>query len=256
MKPGIYFSMKTMAGRWVLPVRIWILSFGLLPLISFSQPAHRELREGDKSYRKEDFPKAEASYRKSLTDQNTLNGRFNLGNTVYQQKRWPEAVEHFSQAAEKAKTSQEKAAAYYNLGNAHYQMGEYPKSIEAYKNALRQNPADIQSKHNLALAMRKQQEQQQQQQQNQQNQQNQNNQQQPPPPSQNQQPQQQPQQNQEEQNQPPSSSQEPQAGEGQKPLSREEAEALLRIVEDEEKRVQSKMRKEQGSKPAKSKKDW
>ncbi|MBK6947150.1 MAG: tetratricopeptide repeat protein [Haliscomenobacter sp.] len=224
-------------------------------MVSFYQPAHQELREGDKNYRKEDFPKAEESYRKSLTEQSTLNGRFNLGNTVYQQKRWPEAVEHFSQAAEKAKTSQEKAAAYYNLGNAHYQMGEYPKSIEAYKNALRQNPADIQSKHNLALAMRKQQEQQQKQQQ--QNQQNQNNnQQQPPPPPSPQKQNQQPQQNQENENQTPPSSPEPQAGENTQPLSREEAEALLRIVEGEEKRVQSKMRKDQGNKPIKSKKDW
>ena len=252
MKSGICFSRRVRIRELARPVSAWVLAFGFLPFVSFSQQAHRELREGDKSYRKEDFSKAEASYRKSLTDQSTLNGRFNLGNTVYQQKRWPEAVEHFSQAAEKAKTSQEKAAAYYNLGNAHYQMEEYPKSIEAYKNALRQNPADIQSKHNLALAMRKQQEQQQKQQQ-QQNQQNQNkNQQQPPPPSP-QQPNQPPQENQDQQ---PPTPQEPQAGDNQQSLSREEAEALLRIVEDEEKRVQAKMRKEQGNKPAKSKKDW
>ncbi len=253
MKSGTCFSIRVRIRELARPASAWVLAFGLFPLVSFSQPAHRELREGDKSYRKEDFSKAEASYRKSLADQSTLNGRFNLGNTVYQQKRWPEAVEHFSQAAEKAKTSQEKAAAYYNLGNAHYQMEEYPKSIEAYKNALRQNPADIQSKHNLALAMRKLQEQQQKQQQ-QQNQQNQNNnQQQPPPPPSPQQPNQPPQQNQDQQ---PPAPQEPQAGDNQQSLSREEAEALLRIVEDEEKRVQAKMRKEQGNKPAKSKKDW
>jgi Ca-activated chloride channel family protein len=254
MKSGTCFSIRVRIRELARPASAWVLAFGLFPLVSFSQPAHRELREGDKSYRKEDFSKAEASYRKSLADQSTLNGRFNLGNTVYQQKRWPEAVEHFSQAAEKAKTSQEKAAAYYNLGNAHYQMEEYPKSIEAYKNALRQNPADIQSKHNLALAMRKLQEQQQKQQQQQQNQQNQNNnQQQPPPPPSPQQPNQPPQQNQDQQ---PPAPQEPQAGDNQQSLSREEAEALLRIVEDEEKRVQAKMRKEQGNKPAKSKKDW
>ena len=254
MKPGIYFSIRILIHELARPASAWVLALGLLPLVSFSQQGHRERREGDKSYRKEDFSKAEELYRKSLTQQSTLNGRFNLGNTVYQQERWQEAVEQFSQAAEKAKTSQDKAAAYYNLGNAHYQMEEYPKSIEAYKNALRQNPADIQSKHNLALAMRKQQEQQQKQQQNQQNQNK--NQQQPPPPPSPQKQNQQPQENQQNQDQQPPTPQEPKAGEGQQPLSREEAEALLRIVEDEEKRVQSKMRKEQGNKPVKSKKDW
>ncbi|MFM8363205.1 MAG: VWA domain-containing protein [Haliscomenobacter sp.] len=220
---------------------------------TYAQSGHTLLREGDKQYQKRDYAGAEERYRKALEDSGTP-GRYNLGNAIYQQKRFPEAAKHFAQAAKSAPTAQQKASAYYNLGNALYQMKDYGKSIEAYKNALRIHPADLPSKQNLELARRKLQQQQQQQQQ----QQNQN--QKDSPKDQNQ-PREEPQNKRSDQQSspPPQGQQPPKQPQSQenspRDLSRKEAEDLLRAAENEEKRVQAKMRKGQG-KPGKPDKDW
>lgn len=52
-----------------------------------------------------------------------------------------------------AKDHTAKARAYHNLGNALYQKGQFKESVEAYKNALRQNPNDLETKRNLTNAL-------------------------------------------------------------------------------------------------------
>lgn len=222
-----------------------LLAISWIPVFVSAQNAHQLLRNGDREYQKGGYSKAEENYRKSLAQSGSANGYFNLGNAVYQQERFPEAIGQYEQAIKKAPTAARKADAYYNLGNAHFEAGNLDKSIEAYKNALRNNPSDIASKYNLALAKKKLQQQQ------------------PPPP--------QPSASNTPQQSPPSGEQPPresghppqqpprpepdqQPSAGQQ-LSREEAEALLRIAGQEEKKVQSKMRKDPGT-ATKNKKDW
>jgi Ca-activated chloride channel family protein len=214
------------------------------------QDAHKLLRDGDRYYQKGGYPEAEEYYRKSLARSNSANGHFNLGNSVYYQGRFPEAVGQFEQAARQASSSAKRAEAYYNLGNAHFEAGNLEKSIEAYKNALRNDPSDVSAKYNLTLAQKKLRQQTPPPPPPQQSPGNESSSQQKPPPP-NQQPGQQP-------GNEPQSSKTPspgQPGEGGQKLSREEAEALLRIAGQEEKKVQSKMRKDPGQ-AIKSKKDW
>ncbi len=223
-----------------------LLAICWMPICIQAQNAHKLLRNGDREYTKEGYAEAEENYRKSLARSGSANGYYNLGNAVYQQERFKEAIGQYEQAIRKAPSAEKKADAYYNLGNAHFEAGNLEKSIEAYKNALRNNPTDIASKYNLALAQKKRQQQQ-------------------PPPTQQPSPnaQQQPspsdQQPQQQSGQPPqespqSESPQQQPSAGQK-LSREEAEALLRIAGQEEKKVQSKVRKDPGA-ASKNKKDW
>ena len=54
-----------------------------------------------------------------------------------------------------AKTAQDKkvkSAAYHNMGNALLKEKKLEKAIKAYENALRNNPNDKQTRHNLILA--------------------------------------------------------------------------------------------------------
>ena len=137
------------------------------------------------------------------------------------------------------KNNSQKANAYYNLGNALYQKGNFKGSIDAYKQALRIKPGDPETQHNLSVALKKQQQKQQQEQEQQQQQQNN---------KQDQQKQQQPSNNQ-------NKSQQDQGKNSQKNLSKEEAEALLNIMDEEEKKVQSKLR-QAGKANSQVKKDW
>lgn len=215
-----------------LPLLLTLFSVSL-----FSQNNHMELRKGDRLYRQKETVAAEEAYRKALEKKASPKAWFNLGNAVYNQGRFEESANNYQQSINKTLPADQKANAYYNLGNALYQKGNYKGSIDAYKQSLRIKPGDSETQHNLTVALKKQQ-QQQQQQENQQQQQQQN--------KQNQQQQQQQQQN---------KNQQEQADNSQRKLSKEEAEALLNIMDEEEKKVQSKLR-QAGKSNSQVKKDW
>merc|ERR1711916_287020 len=75
--------------------------------------------------------------------------------------------------AKKELEPDQKAEVFHNLGNSFLEAKKYQESIEAYKNALRNNPRDMDSKYNLEYARKKLEEQQQQDQQDKEDQQNQ-----------------------------------------------------------------------------------
>lgn len=218
-----------------------------------SQSTHKLLRNGDKAYEGEEYSLAEEHYRKALDERRELKGVFNLGNTVYQQNRYEEAIQHYKDAANYQEAIPSKAGAYYNLGNAQLKNGEIEEAINAYKNALRFDPNDPEALNNLAIAkliQRKNQEQQNQN--NQSDDQDENNQ-------------------SEEENQDANNSENNQDDQQNSPinnedlqnedmsqrqeLNREDALKLLQVIENEEKNVQEKLRKAQGNKK-KPEKDW
>ena len=232
---------------------ICILALTITATQALAQPAHSFLRKADKSYQKEDYNGAEENYRKSLEEEYTEQGKYNLGNAIYEQDRYEEAMQHFEEVTESAADNGVKANAFHNLGNAHFLNQEYDKSVEAYKNSLRLDPKDMDTKKNLSMAlqqMRLQQQQQQQQDQNEnedQDQEQQDQQQQEQQQEQEDQEQQDQQEQEQDQNQDQKQEQESEEME-EKDLNKEEAKRLLEIMEEEEKKVQEKMRKAAGKK--------
>ena len=74
----------------------------------------------------------------------------NLGNTLYQANRIPEALDLFRQAL---KINPDNDAAYYNLGNALVQRGRTSEAIDQYEQALRINPDFAKAHNNLGNAL-------------------------------------------------------------------------------------------------------
>ncbi|HRD82122.1 MAG TPA: tetratricopeptide repeat protein, partial [Saprospiraceae bacterium] len=118
------------------------------------QSAHRDLRSGDKAYRNGAFEKAENNYRQAAESQPDAQSHYNLGNALYQQKKYDAAATAYEKAARAAPDADTRARALHNLGNAHYQQKQLDKAIEAYKAALRNSPGDADTARNLALAQR------------------------------------------------------------------------------------------------------
>ena len=242
-----------------------VFIFILIKTTTFSQTAHKMLREGDASYKKENYKTAEENYRKSLETQPSSKGDFNLGNAIFKQQRFDDAIKQYDGIANNSSDNSLKSSALYNKGNAHFWKKEYDKAVEAYKEALRLNPKDEDAKTNLAKAKRMLQEQQKQQQkqQNQQNQQqnqkdkkdeqkkNEQNEQQ----NQQQQPQDQQQQNQQQNKEPDKQPQQNPQQQPQQDLKKEEAKRMLQIMDDEERKVQQRLKKGK-QKPSRSSKDW
>jgi len=244
------------------PYRYSILAIFLVSCFySFAQSDHKELRKGDKAYLEQEFSQAEEQYRKALAKKESTKGTYNLGNSIYSQSRYEEAIDKYLKAAELSSDKNIKSNALYNLGNAYFNSQQYDKSVESYIDALKLDPADLDTKRNLSLARQMLQMQQQQQQQ-QQNQEDQENQEDEEEKDQNQDQQQldeqeegeedkQQQQQQEKQEEEKSQNQ----SQEEKELSDEEARQLLKIIEEEEQRVQEKVRKTSGDK-RKPEKDW
>ena len=254
-----------------------IISCVLMTVILSAQTAHKHLRSGDQSYEKQNYSKAEEDYRKAVNKDNSPKSNYNLGNAVYQQEKYKEAVKHYQTTAQNATDEKVKSNAFYNMGNAHlnaYQTAEGEEAkdkeqhltdaIDSYKQALRHNPKDMDSKHNLTMAM-----QQMRQNQQQQKQQNQNKDKQDKSDDNKQDDKNKQQENEKDGKEKEEKDQgdkkdgeqnknKPEEQDGEKDgqeISKKEAEKLLEIMNDEERKVQEKLNKSK-SKKRKSEKDW
>ncbi len=120
------------------------------------------MQEADEALGENNFPEAEAAYRKAIAkDPENSAARYNMGNMYYTRENSPQAAQRFKQAAEVADTKDAKHQANHNLGNAYMKQKKYQEAVEAYKDALRNNPADNETRYNLALAKKMLEEQQQ-----------------------------------------------------------------------------------------------
>ena len=250
---------------------LYIFTFSFcLPL--FGQSTHSLKREGDLAYMQADYGQAEIDYHKAYDKERDHKSSFNLGNALFQQERYEEAATYFENSVELMPDPTSKSMAYHNLGNALLNQQKLEESIEAYKKAIRLNPNDSDIKENLLLAKmakKQQEEQQQQQEQNQEQQeQNQENQEQQEQEQQDQQQQEQQDSTQQQQQQ-QDSLQQQQAQESELDstqmdssqlipaikLSKEEAARLLQAAEQEERKVQEKLKRVKSNKK-KPTKDW
>jgi Ca-activated chloride channel homolog len=216
------------------------------------------------------FNKAEVEYRKALEKKpHDLKWNFNLGDALYKQMKFDESISSFDQIAQQSDNKVEKARAYHNKGNSLLFNQKLDESIETYKEALRNNPGDIETKYNLAYAQnlkKKQEEQQKQQQKNQDKNKDQNkdqqNQDQNKDQNKDKQDQNKDQQNKDQQSQNKDQQNQDQKQQQQQPqqnkISKENAEQLLQALQNDEQKIQDKVKKAQviQAKRVRVEKDW
>ncbi|MEG0949845.1 MAG: tetratricopeptide repeat protein [Bacteroidales bacterium] len=247
------------------------IAFIVLVFISagtFAQKAERQnIRKGNKQYAQEKYTEAEIDYRKSQeVNPNSPEAAFNLGNALYKQQKFEDAMKQYGVAAQNTQDKQLISESLHNTGNIFMAGEDYGKAIEAYKQSLRLNPGDNETRYNLALAQKLLQDQQQeqeqqkdqqdqekdQQQQNQDQQKDQQDQQKDQQDKKDQQDQQQ--QNQQNQDQQQNQQQSQQSDK----ISKEMAEQILNAMNQDEKEVQEKVKKQQMQQmqQRKTDKDW
>ncbi len=150
----------------------------LCSLNAQAQTDRREVRGGNRDYKKADYAAAEIDYKKALVkDSTSVAAQYNLANTLYKIENWQEAEKYAGKALDSLSRSPRAADAFYNSGDIYLQQRRWSEAIEAFKESLRRNPGDMDAKSNLAYAQKMLQNEQQQQQNRQDNQnQDQNNQ--------------------------------------------------------------------------------
>ena len=122
---------------------------------------HNYIVEGNKLYREDRFTDAEVAYRKALQENPYSDvGRFNLAAALLKQgasdeKTQQEALQLLNTLAREATDLSIAEKAFYNLGNLAFNQQQYQQSIEHYKNALRRDPSDDKARENLRLAQKR-----------------------------------------------------------------------------------------------------
>ena len=121
-----------------------------------AQKAERDyIRKGNRLFNDSVFVDAEVNYRKALeANPKSTVSMYNLGNTLSQQQKFQDAMEQYVSASKIEKDKMKLAHIYHNMGVLFQAGKDYAKAVDAYKMSLRNNPADHETRYNLALAQK------------------------------------------------------------------------------------------------------
>ena len=252
-----------------MKIHIYLLTV-LLSTVTLSANAQvdkKDVRRGNRDFRKENYKEAEIDYRKALVkDSLSLAANYNLAGTLYRTGDMEQAKQALERFKDSAPASDYGADYYFNLGDVAIAMQDWQGAVEAFGKSLLINPGDLQAKENYIYARKKLQDQQQ-------NQQNQNDQNQDQQNDQNQNDQNQDQQNdqddrnqdkkddgddkQDQNGQDQNKQDQPQQGQQPK-ISPQAAQQMLQAIQAKEKETQDKVNKQKAEalKSRQKEKNW
>ena len=134
-----------------------------------AQIDRREVRKGNREFKKENYKEADIEYRKALVkDSLSMAANYNLAGNLFRQEDLQQASKVLDRIKEVAPESAYAADYYYNAGDVAIGMKNWQAAVDALKQSLLRNPGDLEAKENYIYA-KKMLENQQQQQQNQNN---------------------------------------------------------------------------------------
>lgn len=251
--------------------KIFLISIFISCTVS-GQSLRGLVNDGVEAYEKSKFSDAEVNFRKGIEkDFENFESHFNLGDALYKQQRFDDAIKSYKNAESFAVNDYQKAGIYHNIGNSLVKKKKFKESIEAYKQSLKLNPNDLETKYNLSYALKqlekqnknknqqnqqdknnknkdnKDKNQQNKNDQNKQDQKNKDKQQDQNKQKQNQQQNKDKQDKQQQQSQPQK--------QDKRKMSKEEAKRILQALKNNEAELQKKLRKHKGKK-VKTEKDW
>ena len=228
-----------------------------------AQVDRRDVRKGNRDFKKENYREAEIDYRKALVkDSLSLAANYNLANTLYKEGNHDLAGKCLETVKEIAPASASASDYYFNLGDVAIARQDWQGAVDAFKESLLRNPGDLQAKENYIYAKKKLEDQQNQQDQNQdqQNDQNQNDQNQNQDQNDQNKDRQNDQQNQNnDQNQDKQNDQDRQNQQGQQSkISPQAAQQMLQAIQAKEKETQEKVNKQKAEalKSRQKEKNW
>lgn len=167
---------------------LFIILFALIATsISAQKQVRKAIRSGNKAYKEQLYATAEAQYAAAISENaSSKEASYNLSNTFYKQQKWDNALKEYQHYLTLENEDPDKmSAAWSNMGNtflkkkanekgaagqmmqqqaqggqaqpqqaAQQQADNLKMSMEAYKNALRLNPADEETRYNLAVVQK------------------------------------------------------------------------------------------------------
>lgn len=137
--------------------RLMILILALASAVTVSaQTDRKEVRAGNKAFRKGDFRKSEIDYRKAvLKDSLSVAAQYNLASSLYRQDDYEGAQKALSSIAETVsgiETAGTKADFYFNQGDVALAKKDYASAVKSFRQSLLLRPDDMDAKENYIYA--------------------------------------------------------------------------------------------------------
>ena len=115
-----------------------------------AQTVEKQIRKGNRQYRKGNYTEAEVQYRKVLEDKPTCaDAQFNLGDALYKQENYKDAFDAFQKVLELTPDAKLKSQAVFNMGNCLLEQGKYYDAFNIYKLALKLDANNADALYNL-----------------------------------------------------------------------------------------------------------
>lgn len=128
------------------------------PSLSF----RKNINQGNEAFRQHKYDSAQAIYQSALQNNpSSFEGHFNLGDALYASGKYGSARKSLENSLKTTEDKKSRAAALHNIGNSYMQEKNWKEAAEAFKQSLLLNPADRDTKYNLAYAQKMLQQQQQ-----------------------------------------------------------------------------------------------
>lgn len=154
--------MKTL--RYILAVVILVVS----GLSADAQVDKKDVRRGNRDFKKENYREADIDYRKALLkDSTSVAANYNLASVLYRQGDMEQAGTTLDRIKETAPATESSADYWYNRGDVALGVKDYQTAVDAFAQSLMIRPDDMDAKENFIYAKKMLENQQ-----NQQNQQN------------------------------------------------------------------------------------
>ena len=137
--------------------RLMILILALASAVTVSaQTDRKEVRAGNKAFRKGDFRKSEIDYRKAvLKDSLSVAAQYNLASSLYRQDDYEGAQKALSSIAETVsgvETVGTKADFFFNQGDVALAQKDYASAVKSFRQSLLLRPDDMDAKENYIYA--------------------------------------------------------------------------------------------------------
>ena len=130
-----------------------------------AQVDHSDFRQGNEDFNNGKYGEAEINYRRGLDkNKKSIEGYINLGNALYHQNKFEDAIAQFEKAnalmdesdARKQEISKQIANTYTRQGNEYYKTGNFADAVACYQEGLKRDSTSYESYYNLGNALSRQ----------------------------------------------------------------------------------------------------
>lgn len=135
---------------------IFLLIAILISVSAWGQIDKKEVRRGNRDFRKGDYEAAFQDYLRAVEkDTSSIAANYNMASALYRMKEYDQAWQALDRIKETVHESASAADYLYNLGDIALQKKDYQAAVIAFGEALILRPDDLDAKENFIYARKK-----------------------------------------------------------------------------------------------------